>query len=68
MVRLVQIPTLRAVALAALEQNMLTPYAYDGFLQWIDRMEEQSLKPTDDWAIRQASEMMIRRRRAASVV
>jgi len=65
---LVQIPTLRAVAFAALEQNLLTPYAYAGFMQWIDRMEEAGRQPADDWAIRRASELMIRRSRAASTV
>jgi hypothetical protein len=58
----------RAVAQAALEQNMLTPYGYDGVVRWIDRLEQQNRPPMEDQAIRKASEVMIRRlRQSASV-
>ncbi|WP_123042325.1 hypothetical protein [Cohnella candidum] len=66
MVRFIRIPMIRAVAQAALEQNKLTPFDYDGVVQWIDLLEQQSGRRQDDQAIRQASEWMIRRRRSAS--
>lgn len=63
MVRLIQIPMIRAVAQAALEQNMLTPNSYLGVVEWIDRLEHQNRFHSEDQAIRKASEMMIRRLR-----
>lgn len=56
-----QLPLIRAVAQAALQQNKLTPYAYDDVVHWIDRLERESQPLSDDQAIRRASEMMINR-------
>jgi hypothetical protein len=60
-VRLRQIPFIRVVAQAALEQNKLTPVSYDGVIQWINEIERQSLTQMNDQAIRQASAVLIRR-------
>ncbi|MBW5445967.1 hypothetical protein GE107_07825 [Cohnella sp. CFH 77786] len=63
-----QIPIIRAVAQAALEQQMLTPYAYDGIVRWIDGLEQQHRSVSQDQAIRRASELMIRRLRQSMSV
>jgi hypothetical protein len=60
-VRLRQIPFIRVVAQAALEQNKLTPVSYDGVIQWINEIERQSHTQMNDQAIRQASAVLIRR-------
>jgi hypothetical protein len=57
---------IRAVAQAALEQNMLSPFAYDGVVQWINLQEQQYRPPSEDQAIRKASEVMIRRLRQSA--
>ncbi len=61
MFRLGQIAVIRAVAKAALEQEKLTPRAYDGVVQWIDQVERQDADAMGQSAIRRASEVMIRR-------
>lgn len=64
-----QLPLIRAVAQAALQQNKLTPYAYDDVIHWIDRLERESqFSAGDDLAIRQASEVMISRLRQSSLI
>jgi hypothetical protein len=60
-VRLTQMPFIRVVAQAALEQNKLTPVSYDGVIQWINQIEQQSPAQANDQAIRQASAVLIRR-------
>jgi len=63
-----QLPLIRAVAQAALQQNKLTPYAYDDVVHWIDRLERESQAASgNDLAIRQASEVMISRLRQSSL-
>jgi len=62
-----QLPLIRAVAQAALQQNKLTPCAYDDVVQWIDRLErDHQPSAGDDLAIRRASEAMISRLRQSS--
>lgn len=59
-----QLPLIRAVAQAALQQNKLTPYAYHDVIHWLDQLERESqVSAGDDLAIRQASELMINRLR-----
>jgi hypothetical protein len=68
MVRSKQVPLLRAMANAALQQNELTPSAYTGLLQWLENMEQQARAPVDSSVIRQASELIIHRVNAANPV
>jgi hypothetical protein len=68
-VRLKQVPFIRVVAQAALEQRKLSPGSYDGVVRWINRIEQQHLVQADEQAIRQASEVLIRRlNRSAPVI
>jgi len=63
-----QLPLIRAVAQAALQQNKLTPYAYHDVLHWVDRLERESqVSAGDDLAIRQASQLMINRLRQSAL-
>ena len=57
-----QIPLIRAVAQAALQQNKLTPYAYDDVVQWLEQLErENRIVADNELAIRRASGVMISR-------